>query len=94
MQVVSKSYLPLLYFALSYATTNVAIETTRAMMPKPRNIQVTGLTLPLRGSMQCFTLTTESPTIAATSTARAPVMSSADSAIDCWKPDGGAIAVP
>ena len=44
----------------------------------PRSL---GVTLPLRGSMQCFTPITESPSIAATSTAPAPPSSSAVSAI-------------
>src|ERR1043166_6512374 len=63
-------------------------------MPAMNSTHVAAVTLPLRGSMQCFTPTTESPIIAATSTARVPVWSSTDSASDCWKPIGGAIAVP
>ena len=63
-------------------------------MPTTNSAQVAGATLPLCGSMQCFTPTTESPIIAATSTARVPVWSSIDSASACWKPTGGAIAVP
>ena len=55
---------------------------------------VVALTLPPLGSMQCFTPTTESPSIAATSTARAPPKSSASPAIAGWKPATGAVAVP
>src|SRR5262250_2751011 len=63
-------------------------------MPIANSAHVATVTLPLRGSMQCFTATTESPIIAATSTARAPPWSSIDSAIACWKPTGGAIGAP
>src|SRR5664279_943005 len=54
---------------------------------------VVELTLPPLGSMQCFTPTTESPSIAATSTARAPPKSSASPAIEAVKPAAGAVAV-
>src|SRR5258706_15889821 len=61
-------------------------------MPIAKQAYVSGWTWPLFGSMQCFTPTTESPSIAATSTARAPPKSSASPAIADWKPPTGAAA--
>src|SRR6185436_2759080 len=63
---------------------NAITDAIRHAAPAANSPQVTGVTLPLRGSMQCFTPITESPSMAATSTARAPPSSSADSASARW----------
>jgi hypothetical protein len=65
-------------------TVNAIAEAIRHAPPAANSPQVSAVTLPLRGSMQCFTPITESPSIAATSTARAPPGSSADSASARW----------
>src|SRR5580765_2483975 len=65
---------------------------TRHAQPIANSAHVVPVTLPPLGSMQCFTPTTESPSIAATSTARAPLKSSASPAIACAKPATGADA--
>src|SRR5690349_684310 len=62
--------------------------------PNPNSAYVLVVTLPPRGFITCFTWTTESPSIAATSTARAPPRSSIDSAMLAWNIAGDAVAVP
>jgi hypothetical protein len=69
---VHRSNACLLVAAACTDVVNAIAEASRHATPPARTAQVASLTLPPRGSMQCVTPTTESPNIAATSTARAP----------------------
>src|SRR5213078_4328897 len=80
VQVSNRSWLSA---ALCSDAPNAIAEASRQAAPPATRPHVAGVTLPARGSRQCFTLTTESPSIAATSIARAAPGSSVDSARTC-----------
>jgi len=63
----------LLNVALLIERKNRIAQAASVTTPMPNSPHVAAEILPLRGSMQCFTPTTESPIIAATSMARAPL---------------------
>lgn len=76
-------FLSALWFVAAFETAmpNEMNDTSSSTAPMPNAAHVAPVILPPRGFMQCFTDTTESPSIAATSTERAPPASSTWSAI-------------